>query len=155
MIDRYCKQFGKVRQLVGIHAGEQRRLLQKDGSAHVLEDKWKVMEYPLILWGLEQHHCNALCLYGIGEIPPKSSCWFCPNKPLSAVRKLKEEHPDYYQLGCFIEEQDELRAQERGIAKKVKGLGRQFSWRDIDRLTPLEQLAIDARKEHQSCRCMD
>ncbi|MDJ1184291.1 hypothetical protein [Roseofilum casamattae] len=157
VITSYCKhKYGRSRQLVGIHAGETRRLLQTNGSAKPLEDEWFVWEYPLIEWGLEQENCNLLCAHTLGEVPRKSSCWFCPNSGISEVKDLKENYPDYYELGCFIEQQAMDNSKRRGVNNgSVKGLGRQFSWRDIDRLTPLEQLAIDARKEHQSCRCMD
>ena len=157
VIESYVKgKYGRARQLVGIHAGEQRRLLQTNGHAKPLENEWFVYEYPLIEWGLEQEDCNLLCARVLGEVPKKSSCWFCPNASVAEVRALKENYPDYYQLGCLIEQQAMDNSKRRGVdSGSVKGLGRKFSWRAIDQLMPLEQLAIDARKENQSCRCMD
>jgi 3'-phosphoadenosine 5'-phosphosulfate sulfotransferase (PAPS reductase)/FAD synthetase len=141
-----------IRSLVGIHAGETSRLLMKSGHPKELEHGNFFDEYPLIEWGLEQAHCNALCLAILGEIPPKSSCWFCPNMRVSEVRELRDNHPEYYELGCEIEKQAMSHITR---STSIKGLGRRFSWRDLDKLTPLELAAVESAKEGMRCSCID
>lgn len=140
----------KVRQYVGIHAGEQQRLLQKDGSPKPLELENVRYEYPLIEWGLSQAHCNALIRSANLSVPSKSSCFFCPNMKASEVLRLKVEHPELYARGLEIE------ANAKEIqSKRIKGLGRSFAWKDIASATPLELAAWDYRQESRQCGCVD
>jgi hypothetical protein len=145
-----------IRQWIGIHAGEPQRLLMANGTPKpLLEDLNKTQrifnEYPLVENGLDQQECQILCLSVFKEIPPKFSCWFCPSQRLAEVRQLKEQHPDLFTLGCFIEQNAMGNIKEGG----TKGLGRSFAWNDIDKLTPLELAAIEAAKSSRSCACLD
>jgi len=142
--------YGQCRMLVGIHSDEQYRVLDKSGNLREQTLNFPE-EYPLIEWGYNQKTCEEICLKVLGEVPKKSSCWFCPNMRLSEVRELKAEYPELYELGCFMEEQ----AMPHVTSKNVKGLGRTFSWRDIDKLTPLEEAWIEQEKANRKCSCTD
>jgi hypothetical protein len=43
----------------------------------------------------------------------------------------------------------------RGDKSAAKGLGRSFSWNDINKLTELEKLGLDFRKKYRHCGCLD
>ena len=145
-----------IRQWIGIHTGEKQRLLMKNGTPKPLIEELNknqriFNEYPLVENNLNQQACQLLCLSIFDKIPPKSSCWFCPSQRISEVRKLKEKHPDLFELGCFIERN----AMENIKAGGTKGLGRSFPWNDLERLTPIELAAIEAAKTYKSCSCLD
>jgi hypothetical protein len=140
----------EVRCFVGINAGEQSRLLDKKGNFKPLEQiehgiKFR-SEYPLIEWGLNKDNERAL-IAGVGlPIPPKSSCKRCPNMTPAEILALSDED---YEMGCFIEEN------AQPFSGSVKGLGRQFSWRELKTATPLELLAWQNRQESRKCACVD
>ncbi|MBP0016235.1 MAG: hypothetical protein J7647_01605 [Cyanobacteria bacterium SBLK] len=145
-----------IRQWIGIHAGEPQRLLMANGTPKpLIEDLNKnqrlFVEYPLVINNLNQQACQRLCLSVFGEIPPKSSCWFCPSQRIAEVRELKETYPDLFKAGCFLEINAMANLKEGG----TKGLGRNFAWNDIDALTPLELAAIEAEKSNRSCNCLE
>lgn len=142
---------GQVVQWVGIHAGETGRLLNRNGIIKPLVSIFGYMDYPLIKWGLDQEDCYRLCQVALGLVPKKSSCWFCPNANPSEVLAIKDELPELYELGCFMEEQNERHIQ----VGSVKGLGRSFSWREIDQLSQPKRLEIEMMASARKCSCTD
>ena len=136
---------------VGIHAGEVSRVLDKN-TGQIRETPEHIFQwYPMIEWKIDQYVSEALCKEYLGEVPRKSSCWFCPNMKLAEVMELKNDYPELFELGCFMERQ----AMPHVTSKAIKGLGRNFSWNQIDELTPIEQQLIDIRKYNQNCSCTD
>lgn len=137
----------KIRKLIGYHSKEIHRLIKSKNNP--FEDEFYRNEYPLIEWGLDQGNCISLIeSIGLG-VPPKSSCFFCPNRKRHEVATLKEKHPELYEAACFMEQNFEPR--EKGFV----GLGRNWRWSDLDKLTPLEAALIEARQESRSCACVD
>jgi hypothetical protein len=135
------KEGVKIRRLIGYHAGEIRRMLKHNIS----EDKIFIYEYPLIDYGLSQGHCNVLIANEGLKIPPKSSCFFCPNRKPLEVLELREKYPDLYKRGCDIENNANLRS--------IVGLGRNFRWKDIGELTPIELKIMSI--ENRQCQCIN
>jgi 3'-phosphoadenosine 5'-phosphosulfate sulfotransferase (PAPS reductase)/FAD synthetase len=147
-INKYLKEaYGdiKVRSFVGIHAGEKQRMLTAKGDIKEREG----LEYPLIEWGLNQNHCNALCQWALGETPKKSSCWFCPNARPSEVEALRNEYPELYEIGVFME------SQAQNHLRKPIPLGRSFWWKDIGEMTPLERASAEYKAANRKCGCVD
>lgn len=147
------RRYGKkaVIQWIGIHTQETNRLFNKHGIPKPLESNLGYIDYPLIKEGLNQQNCEALCKL-LPRFPGKSSCWFCPSLSIARVKQLKEEHPDLYELGCFMESQDAKYCPDNS---SIKGLGRSFSWRDIEDYSEQEFLQIDSIKTQMKCACMD
>lgn len=140
---------GKVRKFIGIHSGELRRIM---GNPQKLEDKDCVYEYPLITHKLDDWGCVQL-ISAVGlPVPPKSSCFFCPNRRVKEVMNLPTE---LKMRGMLIETVAMSSPGWRGEAAIAKGLGRTFAWRDIGAMTELEMLAVDFRKESRMCGCME
>lgn len=137
----------KVRKLIGFHSEEIHRLINK--KENPFEDAHYRYEYPLIEWGLNQENCIRLIQsIGLG-VPPKSSCFFCPNRRRNEVEELKQKHPELYEAACFMEENFDN--QSGGFV----GLGRNWRWSDLDKLTPLEQALVEARQQSRNCACID
>lgn len=74
-------------------------------------------------------------------VPRKSACWLCPHTRREEVYRLRAEHPDLYQRALAIEAGADLSA--------INGLGRSWSWRDIDRQEQLFEFA------DMPCGCAD
>lgn len=98
VVDRYLRNLRKsydVIQYVGIAADESQRK--------------KNLNYPLIDWGMTEADCLRYCYDrgfdwgGLYEIWGRISCWCCPLKSLSDLRKLKETRPE---LWSRLEEMD-------------------------------------------------
>ena len=111
------KSGGKLTKLIGYDAGESHRT-QKDYT-----DKKYDFWYPLVEWGMDRDDCvktiedTGLCQ------PGKSSCYFCPSMKPNEIRQLKAVYPELTERALAIEANAELTA--------VKGLGRNFAWKDI------------------------
>jgi hypothetical protein len=143
-VDKFLKEYviqgdTKPIKFIGFEAGEERRM--KPDPNEVYENK-----YPLIKWGWDRKKCKevieaeGLCL------PPKSSCWFCPNMSKHEVLAL----PDDFKERAMIMEANATKVAE------LKGLGRQFSWTDLinaDR----NQLDLFEESDYfqNPCECID
>ena len=133
---------------IGYHAGEKRRLFNKKGELRPNQDEdgWE-RRYPLIEWGLTEADCQNLLDSVLGYIPPKSSCWFCPNSRPYEVIKLPKE---LQELGSDIEGLAAYQGKIRGVASPLTALGRTFKWSEIDKL-PEYKLT----EPPKPCTCMD
>lgn len=132
---------------IGIHSGESSRVLDKSGRFRPIRERYGFKHYPLIEWGIDQKECEAL-IRSVGlPVPRKSSCFFCPNMRVEEVRELKRDYPELYERAIYLEKNADL--------KKLKGLGRTWAWGDLDRLSPLEELAIESRANARQCDCIE
>ena len=77
MMLKYAEKFGKIRVLIGIAAGEEKRAAGASNGQRFMQ---KAVErvYPLITWGWDRAKCQAYLKEIAGEIPPPSNCMFCP-----------------------------------------------------------------------------
>lgn len=87
-----CK---KVIKLIGIAADEKHRLERKNNQN-------PNHRHPLIDWNWSEADCLQYCYDhgfdwgGLYEIFPRVSCWCCPLKSLSELRKLRKHFPDLW-----------------------------------------------------------
>lgn len=129
----------KVLKYVGFDASETRRVKPDD-------QKYQ-HAYPLIEWQWDRRRCkeeiikNGLCL------PPKSSCFFCPNMTKHEIRSLPE---DLQQRAIVIERN------AAGTLQEIKGLGRNYKWEDLINADN-EQLKLfdDLELFSLPCNCID
>ncbi|MEL6166027.1 MAG: hypothetical protein AAFR37_20560, partial [Cyanobacteria bacterium J06628_3] len=141
--------FKKHIEFVGIHHGEQRRLINAEGYLKPLENDKMRVEYPLIMQKINQSACEQL-IKAVGlPLPVKSACFFCPSMKPTEIIELKSTHPDLYERALEIERQG------MKTARTVKGMGRRFAWADVGQLTPLEKALLDQQKANRQCGCID
>ena len=82
--------------------------------------KW----YPLMEWGWTRDDCiRQIEAVGLPQ-PGKSSCFFCPSMKPDEIIALREQHPDLFRRALALEDN------ARKNLKTVKGLGRNYSWRE-------------------------
>lgn len=109
----------KVVKYIGYDAGEVRR---KENADRKVDTKYDY-KYPLIEWGWEREECiEAIKDAGV-PLPPKSACFFCPSSRPKEIVDLAEKYPDLINRALAMEENADL--------KVVRGLGRQYAWREI------------------------
>jgi hypothetical protein len=141
-----------VRKLIGYHAAEPHRLInKKTGRMRDLEDGRYRYEYPLIKYGIDNFACMQIILDAGLPLPPKSSCFFCPSTPIGEVRQLD---PALRARGELIE-QVALNGIHWQGDTSVKGLGRKFAWSEIGSLSDLEQAFFAHEASARSCTCID
>ena len=112
----------KVVKFIGYDAGEGYRsdkVLLGD-LADRKYSKW----YPLMEWGWTRDDCiRQIEAAGLPQ-PGKSSCFFCPSMKPDEITALREQHPDLFRRALALEDN------ARQNLKTVKGLGRNYSWRE-------------------------
>lgn len=117
--DRYLKTWlpdgAAYRKAIGYDYGEERRCRPSD---HPRCENW----FPLIEWKLWRDDCEAICL-AAGLPVAKSACFYCPSSKKQEVLSLAKEHPDLAARALAMEDMADL--------KTVKGLGRNYAWRNL------------------------
>lgn len=89
----------------------------------------EVFRFPLIEWGWYREQCVATILAAGLPVPPKSACFFCPSSKKSEIIQLSRRNPDLYRRALAMEDN------ARENLGTVVGLGRHFSWRDVEGTT--------------------
>lgn len=107
-----------VIKLMGYDAGEPHRAKKSDDNKYICE-------YPLIEWDIDREGCKKIIETAGLPQPGKSSCFFCPSMKKHEILALNQDHPDLLQRALAIEENADLLT--------VKGLGREWAWRDLIR----------------------
>ena len=106
----------KVVKLIGYDADEEHR-------AKIPGDSKYRNKYPLVEWDMGRDECLET-IAKAGLCPPgKSACYFCPSSKPTEIRWLAHNHPELAERALAMEANAELTS--------VKGLGRNFAWRDL------------------------
>lgn len=139
--ERYLKALGITEhtKLIGFDANESHRV----GSFP------SPRRYPLIEWGWGREECIAAIRRSGLKIPPKSSCFFCPEMKEQEILSLGRTDPELLKRAL---------AMERNATKliHIKGLARTHSWQQViefhrDQTTML----MPPRANHIPCMCYD
>lgn len=76
-------------------------------------------------WGWDRGDCvQAIQSAGL-PLPGKSSCFFCPSMKPREIRTLYHQYPELLERALAIEDN------ARPNLRTVRGLGRDFAWRDF------------------------
>lgn len=129
----------KVIKFIGYDADEIRR-------AKIFADDKYAYIYPLISQGWGRDDCvAAIARAGLPQ-PGKSACFFCPSSKKHEILALQAQYPDLLERALAMEAGAKLTS--------VKGLGRNFSWREFLDKQNEPDLFSDAGKEI-ACGCYD
>ena len=131
--DKFCNNYPSCRKVwargervvkfIGYDAGEERR--RTNAYAYDIQDTKYKKEYPLMDWGWGREECVAAIEQEGLPLPGKSSCFFCPAMKKREIRTLYHQHRDLYERAIAIEDN------AKPNLLTVKGLGRDWSWRDF------------------------
>lgn len=114
---------GKINRFIGYDAGEIKRY--QHSRKYDEAGKKYSNRYPLIEeWGWSRDDCiREIKAAGLPQ-PGKSSCFFCPSMKRQEILSLKEHYPDLFRRAIALEEN------ALPFLKSVKGLGRNYSWKE-------------------------
>jgi hypothetical protein len=131
----------RVTKLVGFDAGEPHRA--KDFS-----DKRYEVRFPLIEWNWDRDDCiAAIKRHGL-EVPPKSSCFFCPEMREWEVLELRDNNPELFKRALAMEANN-LRL------VTIKGLARTYSWKQLADYDKSQLTLLPPRADRMPCVCFD
>jgi hypothetical protein len=65
--------------------------------------KYQRIEYPLLDLGLHRHNCKTVIADAGLEVPPKSSCYFCPYHRPSVWAEMRRDEPELFALSADLE----------------------------------------------------
>jgi len=132
-------QGGKVTMLIGFDLDEGHRSINHDTSQYMVR-------YPLVEWGWDRDACIAAVLRAGLPMPPKSSCFFCPNMRPKEILDLAHTEPLLMQRALVLEANSE--------AHTIAGLGRSYKWKDVVDMDAA-QVKLFPDPPEQSCACID
>lgn len=130
-----------VTKLIGFDADEPHRAIQSPEPGYV-------NRYPLIEWQWGREECEQAIADAGLCVPPKSSCFFCPNMEELEILQLRDEHPDLLERALKIEEN----APTHG---SIKGLGRDYSWKQILEFDAAQGSFFPRTIKRSPCECYD
>lgn len=135
--------FERVVKLIGFDAGEPHRAIESP-------DVRCANRYPLIEWGWDRDECiEAIAEAGLC-VPPKSSCFFCPNMEELEILTLRDRHPELLRRALALESNA---VSTHGSS--IKGLGRDVSWRQIIEYDAAQMSFIPRVAPSIPCECWD
>jgi len=133
----------RMTKCIGFDAGEPQRAKESP-------DPRFINRYPLIEWGWDREECvEAIATSGLC-VPPKSSCFFCPNMDEIEVLRLRDRHPDLLERALAME--------ANAVAtpgSTIKGLGRDVSWKQIIEYDAAQMSFIPRSLPSLPCECWD
>jgi len=142
--DKYLTSKGVVdrKKIIGYDAGESHRT-NTDYSEPGLE-----LWYPLVDWDLDRFDCVKIIIDAGLPLPPKSSCFFCPNMKAQKIHDLKKDDLCRFDKAIELEEN----AQQR--LTKIRGLSGKKKWSEIITMPylPIPEDQI-FELEHMPCSC--
>jgi len=105
-VEAWQVEYGYPIKLLGICADEPRRI-RDDADTR----------YPLATQGITRNECRRIIQKRGLEVPPKSSCFFCPGATLGHYKRLYYEYRDLFERARYLEH---LVTQTRGIRTTLK-----------------------------------
>lgn len=133
----------RVTKLIGFDAGEPHR--QKESPDARFRNR-----FPLIEWGWDREACVEAIVDAGLCVPPKSSCFFCPNMTEMEVLRLRDRHPDLLERALAME--------ANAVAtpgSTIKGLGRDVGWKQIIEYDAAQMAFIPRSLPSLPCECWD
>ncbi len=131
----------RVTKLIGFDYGELGR------ARFIPTEKFENI-YHLIEWKWTRDDCVCAALRA-GLPFAKSACFFCPNNTKPEILALRDEHPDLLDRAVAMEDG----ARANGKMRKIKGLGRRFSWREFLKMPDFDPAQEPPRET--LCGCYD
>jgi hypothetical protein len=132
----------KVVKYVGFDLDEEHRIKNHD------DDKYQIV-YPLVDWEMGRDECIKSIKSAGLPLPGKSACFFCPSAKKRDIRDLKHKHPELLKRAIALEDN----AQEN--LGSVKGLGRNFAWKNYAAQGELFPELFPEPYIEKSCGCYD
>ncbi len=160
---------GRVTRIVGFNADEWHRVKNFD-------DPRFTVRYLLVELGITRRMVEDICVAGIGYVPIKSACWFCPSSKKAEIKWLARVHPDLFARAVAMEHNVDYNSKAVRIDcpecdgagcnicegmgsfveehNTVRGLGRNWSWEQIVQIDE-QQSKLFPEAPEVACMCFD
>jgi len=132
-----------VIKLIGFDADEAYRAKESPNGGYR-------NRFPLIEWGWGRDECQEAIVRAGLCVPPKSSCFFCPNMEELEILELRDRHPDLLERALALE--------ANAIStpnSTIKGLNRDLTWKQIVEYDAAQYAFIPRGRKTQPCECYD
>lgn len=103
-IKEFSVRYGRIRVLLGIAKGEERRASTNEESPMVWMRNSIDKQYPLIDQGLDRQACQDFLRRIGAKVPLPSNCILCPFMSLQELLYLHRQLPDWYKLWVKLEQ---------------------------------------------------
>jgi 3'-phosphoadenosine 5'-phosphosulfate sulfotransferase (PAPS reductase)/FAD synthetase len=107
-----------------------------------------VVRFPLLEWDWGREECIAACEEQFGQVPSKSSCFFCPAMRPEEIRELAVLHPELLDRAIALE------ANAESTSGKLPKLGRWLHWGDFVK-NGFKRIERTVSQPEAPCDCMD
>lgn len=139
-IGKWAKMHNIELQLLGISEEEAHRA--KEGKGH-----------PLIERGIDREKCRAI-IAGAGlEVPPKSSCFFCPFQRKYRWLDLYKFHPDLFDRAAELERNSSRRRGKRATLEPIGRYTLDDLRQSFEAQMELPMFEYENIREFQGCVC--
>lgn len=99
----FAKKYGKVNLLIGIAAGEEKRVAKAQNK-----EKWRRecvnTLYPLVDMGLDRGGCQSFIRNSGHPVPMPSNCLYCPFLSEQELVWLYRNYPEHFEEWCELEQ---------------------------------------------------
>lgn len=130
-----------VTMVIGFSTDEATRMKDAD------PEDWTENQYPLCMEkNMSREDCKKYVFGIMGEEPPRSSCYFCPLHDDYEWLRIKENHPEYFEKACQLDEEARRTKGFNGLMKSEVFLH--------DSLVPLREAKFDPAKGKNRVRKM-
>lgn len=146
------RQGQRMLRAIGYDATEDRRLLKGSTYDASNEEKYGFFAwYPLLEWGWDRARCYAEVERELGQVPRKSSCFFCGAmrpEEIAALPKHLLKRAVFMEQVAFMGRHGLGTTRRSGEKGGVRGLGRSFSWTDfatgnVSKLQPIQRVVLE------------
>lgn len=117
-IIEYAKQNGKIKMLIGIAKGEEKRMATPSDADPIWRSSSIEIQYPLIHFGLDRKGCQDLIAsYGY-KVPTPSNCVLCPFMSKVELLWLSRRMPEDLQQWIRYEDRKIQKYESQGVDPK-------------------------------------
>jgi hypothetical protein len=103
--DQCRRRHNRIRRAAGSKPFEQ--IHTPDGCtrrACTKWEPWQVNQWPLIELGMSRDDRSSWLLDHGRPLPPRSSCWFCPNRPAKFFETFRRERAELFAQSVALDE---------------------------------------------------
>lgn len=132
-----------VVKLIGFDADEAYRAKPSPNGGYL-------NRFPLIEWVWGREECEEAIIRTGLCVPPKSSCFFCPNMEELEILELRDRHPELLERALAMEA-NALSTP----GSSIKGLARDLTWKQIVEYDAAQGSFISRGRRTGPCECYD
>lgn len=141
-LNRFQRVRSMRKVLIGIDAGEAHRV--RPVSYH---------RYPLVERGIDRAGCKEIITRSGLDMPPRSSCFFCPFQRMQRWKDLLHFHPDLFERASEMERVASKRANKKATLHPKGKFSLDEMKERLEAQMELPGFEYEHLREFQGCLC--